>query len=44
MKYYVTADVHSFFHEFKKALTGAGYFSDPEPHKLVILSEAETHE
>ncbi len=39
MKYYVTADVHGFFHEFKKALTEAGYFSDTSPHKLVILGD-----
>ena len=39
MKYYVTADVHGFYSELRKALTEAGYFSDEEPHKLIILGD-----
>ena len=39
MKYYVTADIHGFYPEFHKALDEAGYFTDPEPHKLIILGD-----
>ena len=39
MKYYITADVHGFYTEFHKALEEAGYFTDPEPHKLIILGD-----
>jgi len=39
MKYYVTADIHGFYSVFYKALDEAGYFTDPEPHKLVILGD-----
>ena len=39
MKYYITADVHGFYSEFHKALDEAGYFTDPEPHKLIILGD-----
>ena len=39
MKYYVAADVHGFYTEFHKALDEAGYFTDPEPHKLIILGD-----
>ncbi len=39
MKYYVTADIHGFFTQFHKALESAGYFSDPEPHRLIILGD-----
>ena len=39
MKYYVTADIHGFYTEFHKALDEAGYFTDPEPHKLIILGD-----
>ena len=39
MKYYVTADVHGFYTEFCKALEDAGYFTDPEPHRLIILGD-----
>ena len=37
MKYYITADLHGFYTEFHKALDEAGYFTDPEPHKLIFL-------
>ena len=39
MKYYTTADVHGLYTEFHKALDEAGYFTDPEPHKLIILGD-----
>ena len=39
MKYYITADIHGFYTEFHKALEEAGYFTDPEPHKLIILGD-----
>ena len=39
MKYYVTADIHGFFSIFLQALTDAGFFTDQEPHKLVILGD-----
>ena len=39
MKYYDTADIHGFFTPMMKALTDAGYFTDQEPHKLIILGD-----
>ena len=39
MKYYVTADIHGFFDEFKIALEEAGFFTDTEPHKLIICGD-----
>ena len=39
MKYYITADVHGFYTEFHNALDAAGYFTDPAPHKLIILGD-----
>ena len=39
MRYYVTADVHGYFDELKKALAEQGYFTDTEPHKLVICGD-----
>ena len=39
MKYYFTADIHGFYTEFHKVLDEAGYFTDPEPHKLIILGD-----
>ena len=39
MKYYITADIHGFYTEFHKALDEAGYFTDPGPHKLIILGD-----
>ena len=39
MKYYITADIHGYYTEFHKALDEAGYFTDPEPHKLIILGD-----
>ena len=39
MKYYITADMHGFYTEYHKALDEAGYFTDSEPHKLIILGD-----
>lgn len=39
MKYYVASDIHGFFSPFRDALTEAGYFDDPEPHKLILLGD-----
>lgn len=39
MKYYVCSDIHGFYSLFIKALKEAGYFTDPEPHKLLILGD-----
>lgn len=39
MKYYVTADIHGFYTLFRNALAEAGYFDDPEEHKLIILGD-----
>ena len=39
MKYYVTADPHGYHTILKQALTESGFFSDAEPHKLIILGD-----
>lgn len=39
MKYYVFSDIHSFYTLFREKLEQAGYFTDPEPHKLLILGD-----
>ncbi|MBO4363934.1 MAG: metallophosphoesterase [Clostridia bacterium] len=39
MKYYVVSDIHSFLTPLRAALKEAGYFSDPEPHKLVVCGD-----
>ena len=39
MKYYITADIHGFYTEYHKMLDEAGYFTDPELHKLIILGD-----
>ncbi len=39
MKYYVAADVHGFYTQFHHALEAAGYFTDPEEHRLIILGD-----
>ncbi len=39
MKYYVVSDIHGFFTPMNKALTDAGFFTDTEPHKLVVLGD-----
>ena len=43
MKYYITADVHGFYTEFRKPLNEAGYFIDPGPRKLIILGDLFDH-
>ncbi len=39
MRYYVTADVHGYYTQLNNALTDAGFFTDPGPHKLIILGD-----
>lgn len=39
MKYYVTADVHGFYSILHDALEEAGFFTETQPHKLIILGD-----
>jgi len=39
MRYYVTADVHSYFSELKDALADKGFFEDQNPHKLIVCGD-----
>ena len=39
MKFYVVSDGHSYFSIMKKALEEKGFFSDTEPHKLIICGD-----
>ncbi len=39
MRYYVVADPHGFYTELKQALEEKGFFSDAEPHKLIICGD-----
>jgi serine/threonine protein phosphatase 1 len=39
MKYYVTADTHGFYTELMEALNEVGFFTDSEPHKLIICGD-----
>lgn len=39
MKYYVVSDVHGFYSELIEALTEKGFFSDTEPHQLIVLGD-----
>lgn len=39
MRYYVVADIHGFFDEFRAALDETGFFADSEPHKLIICGD-----
>lgn len=39
MKYYVVADIHGFYDEFITALKEKGYFTDSQPHKLIICGD-----
>ena len=39
MKYYVTADVHSYYDELMTALTEKGFFEEQTPHKLIICGD-----
>ena len=39
MRYYVTADVHGYFSELKRALAEQGFFEDHDPHKLIVCGD-----
>ena len=39
MRYYVTADVHGFYVLLKRRLGEAGFFTDTEPHRLLICGD-----
>lgn len=39
MKYYVVADIHGFFKEFKVALEEKGFFEDKGPHQLIVCGD-----
>ena len=39
MRYYVISDVHGFYTPMTDTLKRAGYFDDPQPHKLIILGD-----
>ena len=39
MKYFVTADPHGYYTILKQTLTESGFFTDSEPHKLIILGD-----
>lgn len=39
MKYYVASDVHGFYSEFYQSLDEAGFFTEKEPHKLILLGD-----
>jgi len=39
MKYYVVADIHSYYEPLKNALIEKGFFDDKEPHKLIVCGD-----
>lgn len=39
MKYYVVSDVHGFYTPLIEALTEAGFFTETEPHKLIVCGD-----
>ena len=39
MKYYVVSDIHGFYGILRDELEKAGFFSDQEPHKLLVLGD-----
>ena len=39
MRYYVVADIHGFYTEFKQALEEKGFFEDTQPHKLIVCGD-----
>jgi len=39
MRYYVVSDVHGFYSQMTESLTEAGFFTDTEPHKLIVLGD-----
>lgn len=40
MKYYAVSDVHGFYGELERTLREKGFFSDTEPHLLVLCGDA----
>ena len=39
MRYYVVSDIHGFYTPMRKALDDAGFFTDTEPHKLIVCGD-----
>lgn len=39
MRYYVVADIHGFYDLMVQALAEQGYFSDKQPHKLIVCGD-----
>ena len=39
MRYYVVADIHGFYTELYNALAEKGFFTDTEPHKLIVCGD-----
>ena len=39
MRYYVVSDIHGFHSQLIAALNQAGFFTDQQPHKLIILGD-----
>ena len=39
MKYYIISDIHGYYNATIEALNEKGYFSDTEPHKLIICGD-----
>ena len=39
MRYYVVSDIHGFYTELYKALAEKGFFTDTEPHKLIVCGD-----
>lgn len=39
MRYYVVSDIHGYYKELRRALDAAGFFSDTEPHKLILCGD-----
>ena len=39
MRYYVVADIHGFYTEFRQALNEQGFFEDSQPHKLIVCGD-----
>ena len=39
MRYYVITDPHSYYTLVRAALEEKGFFTDPEPHKLIICGD-----
>ena len=39
MRYYVVADIHGFYTELYNTLAEKGFFTDTEPHKLIVCGD-----